>query len=324
MKRVTTAEERKDMIEQLGIARGQIDCTMMQNETARELDLRLDKLQKRFEKPLERYDENQKRPNALRKLKLALNRAKDARKVALCDNETLIKFEKYVNETLEKIDRLNKDGPLDQPSFLANEMKERENEILNKIAEIKRPPKKVEVVNFSTENESQYDEGELERLRSLGVVLNSDKKKRNRKKDEDPKIKAEKEAKLLELETTYNASRHLFNESKKEFCQYRAAYERHHHLISEPCEYPSETSEKYRFKEEEEYDERLQRRVARKAERLETQRLLDEEEQRRIEEEAKKPSLSPEEVERIAREKEEIEREREIIESSRLALERER
>jgi hypothetical protein len=138
------------------------------------------------------------------------------------------------------------------------------------------------VINFSSDNMSNYDEDELERLRSVGIKFDSQQRKRNKRKDLDPAVRAEKEAKLYELQAVYNASRQVFNETKKQFCKLRSSYEHSHHLTSERCEYPSEQTARWQFKEEEDYERRkLNRKTKVKPpiEGLERRRQLEQEKQ---------------------------------------------
>ena len=326
MKSVTTEEERLELMQELDIARTTIDCTMLVNETSADLDQRLKDLRKRFEKPLERFEELQKRPNALRKLQVAMSRGKEAKKNARCDEETIEKYDKYVNETIDKINKLEQDGPLDQPSFKAEEMKEREKEILNKIAELQRPPKKKEIVNFSSENASDMDEDEIERLRNCGIMVGNDKKKK-RKQDDDPVLKAQKEARLNEIETRYNASRKAWNATKKAYCEQRKAFEKEHMLPKQTCEIPNDRGERWRYRHWERYMERLARKKKAKEDRIAEEKRLAEEEQRRLEEERRRPPTptpTPEEAERIRKQKEEEERRKRIIEETKQRIEEER
>jgi hypothetical protein len=318
MASVTTEQERADIIAEMDKARVGIDCTNLVNKSALDFEKKLEKLRGKFEKPLLRYEELQKRPNALRKLQVALTRAAEARLKPLNDEDTVQKFDKYIQETNDKLKKLENDGPLDKPSFLVEDIKEREKEILNKIAEIRRPPKKKEVVNFSTENQSDMDEDEMERLRNVGIVLGKGNKKKKSVKDLDPAVRAEKEAALKELQDKFDDLRRAFNRTRDAFCDERHRFEERYFLAREPCEYNNGSYERSRFLREERYDAHLERKQKRKEAR-ELARLL-------MEEEMKKPTPipSPEELERMRIEKEKADAKRQAEEERRKLLENER
>lgn len=220
---VTTPEERKEIIERLEKERSEIDCTTLVNETAEDLEKRLDALEKQFEKPLQRLDEMLHRPVQLNKLKSVLEKAEATIPEAKCDNETLDKFKEYVNETKNLIAKVTNIGPLDQPEFLVKDMKDRETELLKKIPEVKRASKKSELINFSSSDADDMDDEEWERLRAAGIMMNRPKRRKKR-----PQWAPKKDI-LDDLETTrkeYRARRDAHDKERREWSNNKYAWQR--------------------------------------------------------------------------------------------------
>ncbi|KAK8882724.1 hypothetical protein M9Y10_045365 [Tritrichomonas musculus] len=178
-KAVTTEEERKEMAEHLQEERAKVDCTVMINQTTEELEKQLQSLKDRYEKPIKRLDEFIHRPIQLQKLQAVIEKGEEAIPDHKCDDETLKKFVSYLNETRELIANLTSQSPLEQPNFTIKDMKDREKEILKKIPELKRPPKKSDVINFSTSDADDMDDEEYERLKNAGIMFNRPKKRKH-------------------------------------------------------------------------------------------------------------------------------------------------
>jgi hypothetical protein len=195
-------------------------------------------------------------------------------------------------------------------------MKDKEVELLKQLAEIRRPPKPKQVINYSSENESQYDEDEIDRLKSVGINVGSHKNK-NKRQEIDPRIKAEKEALLHQKQTAYNQSFRLFNESRNEFCAQRRAFEREHNIVADDCESIHESQERWKFKQEEKYYARLFKKAERHRQAEEEAELARREAERKVPQTAEE-----EERARIAAE-EEAARER-VEQEKRALLNRER
>ncbi|KAK8882093.1 hypothetical protein M9Y10_044733 [Tritrichomonas musculus] len=310
MFRVTTEDERKLIIKNLDEARVEIDCTnLSKEETSDSIDRKLRNLRASFLDPIERYEDAIKRPNALIKLHAALDRAEAARKSALCDNETLEEFNKYLNETYDKLEKMENDKPLDQPSFPVSEIKEREKELLKKIPEVKRAAKKKEVINFSSSNTTDMDDDEYERLKNVGISVQKPKKKA--KKDIDPEIIKLKEKRIYELEKEQNFSRGAFNNSRRLFHQRKQKFEKEHNLQLDPWKPPDEEACRNTFRRYEGYLNRKKERAEKI--RLKKEKIKREREEERLRIEAEKnrpptPTLSPEEAKRVQKIQEEEER----------------
>lgn len=325
---VTTPDERKEIIENLDFARTQVDCTMLTNETWRDLDDQLEDLQKKFEKPLQRFEEMQKRPNALQKLNAAMARAKDAMKNAPCEQDTLDKFIQYYNETRDKINSLKDLKPLDQPEFLVKDMSEREKELLKKIAEVRRPPKKKEVINFSTANQSDVDDDEMDRLKNAGIVLGNNKKKKKDRPEEPPEIKEVKQKKYDEEFDLYEQQRLSLNRTILAFLEEQKAFQKEHRLgvSQEPFKSDGDYRRR-RFLAEEKYIQHRQRAIDRRNKRHDDkQKWLEELERKRQEELNRPPTPTPtaEEAARLKKIQEEQERKRREEEDRLKRLEEER
>ncbi|OHS98693.1 hypothetical protein TRFO_08659 [Tritrichomonas foetus] len=217
---VTTEEERKEMIERLEEERTKVDCTTLITESAEELDRRLQGLKDRYEKPIQRLDELVHRPLQLQKLYSVLERADEAVPEAKCDNETLEKFHQYVNETRELIHNVTHQNLLEQPCFTIKDMKDREKELLKKIPELKRPPKKSNVINFSTSDSDDMDDEEYDRLKQAGIMFNRPRKRKHFDipENQDLKEDLDKERKYFRTfkDVQTNESRE-FRDSKRAF-----------------------------------------------------------------------------------------------------------
>lgn len=307
---VTTPEEREAIIRSLDEARQTLDCTNLpKDETSDNIDRKLRNLRGSFMDAIERYEDALKRPNALLKLNSAIQRAKEGRKLAICDNETLEEFDKYLNETLTKLENMAKDKPLDKPSFPVNEMKDREKELLKKIPELRRTTKKKDVINFSSNNTEGMDDEEYERLKNAGISVG--KPKRKRKKDTDPEIIALKQKQINELEKEQNSTRGAFNQTRKAFYDKRRKFEKDHNLQMSRWSEPNEDAARNRFVEYEEYLNRQKKKEQRKQAKLEAIEQKKREEEARINAEKNKPPTptpTAEEMKRILKEKEEEEK----------------
>lgn len=228
-KLVTTEEERKEMITRLEKERSEVDCAMLVNETKENLDKRFEDLQKLFEKPIERWNEYIHRPAALKSLQSAIKRAESTIPEAKCDNETMDKFMSYLNETKYMVGNLTDVPLLEQPKHLVKDLKEHEKELLKKIPEIKRKPKKNDVINFSSSDTEDMDDEEYERLRRAGIMFNRPKKKNvdpeyRKPYDEDrTKYKEEKKA-FDEIRDKFNEEKRAFEQNHTDFWSFRADF----------------------------------------------------------------------------------------------------
>ncbi|OHT14086.1 hypothetical protein TRFO_15618 [Tritrichomonas foetus] len=323
---VTTKKEREKIIKILDKARTEVDCTNLDaDETSDTLERKLRNIRADILHPLERYEEAVKRPSALMKLMAAVERAEDAKKHAQCENDTLEHFVDKLNQTYTRLERLKKDGPYDTPSFLVSDMKDFEKDLLKRIPEVRRPAKKREVINFSTNNQTDMDDEEYERLKSAGISVNKPKKKR--KQDTDPEIKALKEKRVFELEKVYNNSKAAFNQSRKLFVQRRKAFEKEHNLQIDPWREPDELNERNKFRDELEYYERLEKKQAKIRAKEEAIRKAEEERLRQIEEEKNRPPTptpTAEEAKRLQKEAEEKARIKAEEEANRKRIEEEK
>ena len=276
MFQVTTQEERDFIIKRLDDERKKIDCTNLPDDMNSNSVVRLLRIVKAdIQKPLERYEFRLKGPAAMAKLQMAIDRAEEARKHHLCDDDTFKQFEEYLNETILKLKTAKNEGPFDQPSFPVSEMKEAEKELIKKTSEAKRPPKKKDVINYSSSNETEMDDEEYEKLKKSGIVVKRPKKKRIQ--DKDPEVRALKEKRVYELEKVYNSSKAAFNQSRKMFVEMRREFELEHNLQMEKWTEPDEERERENFRKRQEYFERKNKKALKKK-ALEEERLRKENE----------------------------------------------
>ena len=141
MKAVSTPEERAQVQQMLARERQSVDLAGSRVSSA-ELEKRLASIKERIGNLLTRFEEYSKRPRIISDLNKTILRAEKEIPKAICGNETLNDFIKFLNDTKQLIQDAEAMNPLEQPVITIKKLTSHKNALLKRLPLLRSPTRK--------------------------------------------------------------------------------------------------------------------------------------------------------------------------------------